>query len=927
MEWLVLVLLIVLWRMHSSRLTELRGELEKQNELIRRLTGRLYTLETSTRPVPQAIVEPQPAGAPEPEWKPEPITAAPTPAPEPQSAQERYPSSEPVAPAYAEPILAGPSLGDRFEERLKGVDWEGLIGGSWLNAIGVLVLVVGISLFLGYALTELGPAGKIAIGVGVSATMLAAGVIVERKERYVIFGRGLLAGGWAALYFTVHAMHAVEAARVIESPLAGGVLLLAVACGMIAHSLRYRSQNLTLLAYASAFFALQLAPMSGLSIAGTIPLSISLLTISRHLRWPNIPIAGMVFTYFTFIFRYDPKELSPALGAATLYAYWLAFEIHDLLKLRAGFERSMKELTIFPLNAMLFVGTALMRIPPSTPEKSAYFLSTCAITFLISTMLRMRWKAVLIPSDHPLTGLLAQSHRIAISFASSLLGGALIRRFEAPKSEIGLLMEAQLLVLAGLRSGERFFCQVGAAVFGAALFDMMARDHQYGRLKLAGQDFSGWVPYIFWMAGQFYFNRWLTKQGRYYTWAAAVLLLTATAEMTRSEWTGVIWVSLGLLMVEVYLRSGWKEFRYQGVVTAALGFLGLFLINLAPEAERAMRYAVAGASGALLFYGMAFRLHRREGEAFPRDTATVSGSFLAALALWHLLPAPLVAMGWGLLGFILLETGLGTNNKWSRWQGHALIFSALIRLFIANFVITSETAGISHRILTVAPLLVLAWYAWKRTPGDIHWLDAFLRRTYTSTGVIVAGSLIRFEFGRSFAVLGWAAMMLVLLHFGLKRRDRDFLYQAYTLAAFAFFRGWATNFSSSLVIGVLTIAAFYAAQFRISRENRIPRTAFALAGSALLSILLYDKVSGSVLTIAWGAQGVALLLAGFAVRERALRLIGLGLFLICILKLFFYDLSKLETLNRIFSFIVLGLVMIGASWLYMRFREKIQRYL
>ena len=39
--------------------------------------------------------------------------------------------------------------------------------------------------------------------------MLVAGVVVERREGYRIFARGLLGGGWAALYFTVYAMHAI----------------------------------------------------------------------------------------------------------------------------------------------------------------------------------------------------------------------------------------------------------------------------------------------------------------------------------------------------------------------------------------------------------------------------------------------------------------------------------------------------------------------------------------------------------------------------------------------------------------------------------------------------------------------------------------------------------------------------------------------
>ena len=57
------------------------------------------------------------------------------------------------------------------------------------------------------------------------------------------------------------------------------------------------------------------------------------------------------------------------------------------------------------------------------------------------------------------------------------------------------------------------------------------------------------------------------------------------------------------------------------------------------------------------------------------------------------------------------------------------------------------------------------------------------------------------------------------------------------------------------------------------------------------------------------------------------RLSGLALFLICIGKLFLHDLRELDTLSRILSFLVLGVVMMAASWVYTRYREKLRRLL
>ena len=79
--------------------------------------------------------------------------------------------------------------------------------------------------------------------------------------------------------------------------------------------------------------------------------------------------------------------------------------------------------------------------------------------------------------------------------------------------------------------------------------------------------------------------------------------------------------------------------------------------------------------------------------------------------------------------------------------------------------------------------------------------------------------------------------------------------------------------------------------------------------------------------LSWSLEGIVLLAAGFAARERMLRLSGLGLLLLCIGKVFFFDLRNLETMYRILSFIGLGLILLAVSWIYTRFREELRRLL
>ena len=114
-------------------------------------------------------------------------------------------------------------------------DWEAVIGGNWLNKLGMFVLVIGMALALGLLLPVSGPAGRVAISAAASIAMIVAGAAFEPRDRYRTFARGLIGGGWAALYFTAYAMYAVDSARVIDNPVVAAVLLMAVATGMILH--------------------------------------------------------------------------------------------------------------------------------------------------------------------------------------------------------------------------------------------------------------------------------------------------------------------------------------------------------------------------------------------------------------------------------------------------------------------------------------------------------------------------------------------------------------------------------------------------------------------------------------------------------------------------------------------------------------------
>ena len=76
------------------------------------------------------------------------------------------------------------------------------------------------------------------------------------------------------------------------------------------------------------------------------------------------------------------------------------------------------------------------------------------------------------------------------------------------------------------------------------------------------------------------------------------------------------------------------------------------------------------------------------------------------------------------------------------------------------------------------------------------------------------------------------------------------------------------------------------------------------------------------LSVIWTVYGGGLLIAGIWRRSRMLRIMALILLSVTIVKVFLLDMASLDKIYRIISFIVLGAILIGVSYLYQRYRQR-----
>lgn len=947
---------------------------------------------------------------------------------------------------------------------MAGQEWEAVVGGSWLNKIGALIVVVGIALFLSYSVTKLGPAGRVILALAVSGSLLAGGMILERRARYLVFARGLLGAGWAALYATAYAMYALPAAQVVQEPWLAAVLLTGVAAGMIVHSLRYRSQVVTGLAYFAAFVALAITPVRPFSVVALVPLAGSLLYLAHRFSWFPMALFGLIATYGTAATR--SAGTSPLFETqCILAAYWLLFEAFDILRAARRQPLTATAAYLFPLNAICVAGLSYLKWTEAAPALLYWFFAGAAAAYLAGAILRgvLRRPSSFPEDTEPLERALS-GYEAAITVATALGTIAAFLAFSGFHVNLVLLAEAELLFVAGLVLGQRYLRQLAGAVFGASLAKLLFVDVAAGdQVTVRGLSIQAWTPVALLSTAVFYLNRILKRPGQAYSYAAFALSLMVIGFEVPLEYLGLAWLALAVVLFEIGFWGRRQEFRIQSCVAAVSGWGTLLVVNALGEGVEPQReawkwlgagailtYAVAaqlirfarlsdeerslfrdvcsavgaaflaivlwwalphefvgigwlalaaallevglwlklkwfrwesdavglcGLSAVLILnvvgggvtaahnawalaaatvaaYGAGARMYRLgadrlcDAERLPRrEVNLVAGTTFLAALLWYVLPAPLIALGWGILGLLLIELGIWLPLAGLRMHGHVIAVMAFGRLFLADFTTIGETAGISHRVLTVTPIILMQYYLWRRLSRAK--LDEKLRKWYLYAPAILAVVLVRFEAGRTLGVVGWAMLGLVWLVFGVRWNNRDLRYQGYVVGMLTFVRSWNTNFYipeslqgvwSRVLIGAAVIASLYAAQFISPRREALPkagagrldlwsRTGFSLLATVLLTVLIYREVSGSLLTVACGLEGLMLLVAGFPTRERVLRYCGLLLFTFCIFKLFLYDLRELDTPSRILSFVVLGLLLIGVSWMYTRYRERIRRFL
>jgi uncharacterized membrane protein len=872
---IVLVLAVVLPLLALARASRAIAEIEALRRELEKLRRELRE-RGETPAAGAAPADTRPAAAPAaaatatlPEAEPPAAAAA--------AAAEPAPPAAPPAPVPA----AAPAAAAASRESL-----EARIGSRWLLYIGVAAIVVATSYFVKLAFDSRWITETMRVSIGAAGGLLLAWVGARFvRAGYAVYGQMLIGGGVAILYLAVYASFNLY--DLVGQPVAFG-LMLAVTVFAAWLADRHRSQGLAVMAVGGGFLTPFLvgsrtdaqAPLfayDAFLVAGTAALA-------RRRAWPILNLVSYWLTFVTvagwLLAFYTPSAYLRTVLFLTLFCALFGVILASQRDAPGPLARGTRGVLGTAPPIYYVVSVALLY-----PHSLAFLLFLIAATLtglIVSRRLASRWGPVALWAAVwlPLVAwvnaradgswLLPGTTVILALYALHLVGHLDRLRHDAALREDGLgAADIALLHLNGL----------GAY---ALLHDLVSGWH-YEWLVLVAFAMAAWHVYLATLV-----KRWRDEAPAHLAVVSATLASVALAIWTGGPPLVIGWAVEAAGLTALGLRREHEWLRLTGAALLGLAAVRLLALLFGPidahytvvlNARVATTLIVAA-----LFSGLGF-LHRwRGGPLGPRTARDAEFFALAA----HLLV--LVMLTTEINAFFELRGG-GRPAALAHAAALAVAWTlqgaALVRLGLSRRSRRLRAAGAVA--LTVAALWPFAGRL-GLVPG--LWLTAL-------AGLTPAAGYVVFVNARAAAALVLIVALYAVAAMRARARREPGQGGAFEVAA-------AVVGASVVTLGLLSgeVSAFWAL-----REQ-------ALSTS-------YEFARQLSLSVAWAGYAAALIAVGIRRRYAPLRYFGIGTFLATIIKVLVVDLSELERLYRVLSVAALGLLLLVASFLYQRYRDRL----
>jgi uncharacterized membrane protein len=608
------------------------NELEELKQRLAAVTQRVYRLEQQAglEPLKPVLAPPAPSMATPP--------AAPPPgAPPPASAVPQAAVAR-ATPAPA-PIAAAPKE-----------DLESRIGAHWLNRIGIVAVLIGVSYFLKYAFESnwIGPGGRVAIGL-----IAGIGVILWserfRARNYRVFSYSLKAVGIGVLYLSLWG--AFQVYNLIPS-IAAFFAMAMVTAATATLALRQDAEILAAFAIAGGFttpLLLSTGENHELALFSYVAvLDLGALVLTAVKPWRRLLIGSFVGTLILYVgwygtFYHQDDQLRLTFAFATVF--FVLFAMVPLTRApRAIADTSKPAAEFIPVLVILALANAAAyflqiwdMLEGVNRHAIAWISVGLAVVYLVLFQrLKGLYKAG--TPEKPRPHILPLLH---VALATGFLAVAIPMRMETHWVTIGWFIEAGVLLWIADRTETDFLRDLAIAALGLGVIRLLFFDNFYTVLLFFNARMATYGVAIAVLAGLVWHAQ---KRGANRLWSAipivainllALVALTAeisdffSQKMTSGLWVEIhnlrlardfaysaLWMVYGAGLLVVGFRKRSAFLRWQALILIAMTVVKVFVYDVS-ELEKGYRILSFIILGVLLL-GVSF--------VYQKDWLKLSGS-------------------------------------------------------------------------------------------------------------------------------------------------------------------------------------------------------------------------------------------------------------------------------------------------------------
>ncbi len=805
-----------------------------------------------------------------------PIT--PPPLPPQQRAVEPVPSPkaprealEVKLPAVSLPPSAASST--KPAQKKPALSLEQRVGASWLNKIGIVVLILAAVFFFQYAAQQgwISPTIRVVVVALAGVVLLLAGEWTLRKSMRM-FATGATGGGIALLYAAAYAA-SPKFYSLVNTPTAFGLMCAVTVVGVLL-SLRSGALTTAILvqigAYATPMLLSTGRNQQVVLMIYLMVLAVGFLTVSAVKKWdvlPPIALAGTVVLFGGWFFTY----YRGVLWVRTSVFAWSLFGLFLIYAIAATWVRRVHQFTGIAVTAVGGAGLVLL------------------------------WFGMY---DDGMNYIEMLGHLVTLD--AIILAVCLLRRWH------------------WLRAGVLF----GTAVTVFFVIDQ----YQWSGGIGFGTFFSTWIWVFFGLFTADILIRAWWRNRRTNERLDATLATAATAAMfgatyyllhdLYSDWMGLYTASLAVTAIAlsiVLIRPARRRILGYAYLGAGLVLLTMAMPIQFDKASLTIAWAAQAAVAMLLARRLKSKLLLAKSPIVlmlaVAHFAVIDVPYASQLAAVMMtvggVEIPwLMALAAGLTASTFVSAALVPVGKESKYIACGLVWLG-VGVWVWQTCMNLPAVAATWWWMALA-VLIAAVGLWRRrawiigsagvmlaaVAGKILAYDTLYR---TVEGIIEADKLV---------VLNWqfaagVALGVIFLLFAkvLSRRGRDW-------------KPAAAVRTIAILAGALLVV--WVGSFEVNRYFAKPPADLPInAGQA-------EQMAYSIW---WAVYAAGLLIIGFVVRYSPVRYFALGIFAVTLGKVFLVDMAGIEAGYRIASFLALGVLLVAASFLYQRyFREALAKW-